>query len=61
MSKILLVTWTLGNILSEEKCYFAMENVATTLTLFKHYFSYVFYLYILYLQPFQILKGKQTL
>ena len=47
--------------LSMNKCCFEMENLVATHKLPKDYFSKVFYVIILLLQPFQILKWRKFL
>ena len=54
---MLLVTYILHLMhFFEDKCCFEMENLVTTYNLPKDYFSEVFCIIILHLQPFQSLK-----
>ena len=45
---------------SKDKCCFKIENLVTSYKLPKDYFSKVFCIVILYLQPFQILKWRKV-
>ena len=45
---------------SKHKCCFEIENLVTSYKLPKDYFSKVFCIIILYLQPFQILKWRKV-
>ena len=46
-------------MLSKDKCCFEIENLVTSYKLAKDYFSKVFCIITLYLQPFQIWSGEK--